>query len=298
MIRVLKPLVVFAWLGFLAANGLCQIQAIPEQVEVEQVISSLRFPTGLAWSRDGFLIVADSEKREIYRLDSGKRANPTHADPSGVQGIAYDTESRLYLCETEGRRIVRMDKKGKVETLVMGFEGKKLNGPNEVAVRKDGQLYFTDPAFASAIDRRELPFNGIFHVTPKGDVEAVARWENRPSGVALTQDGKHLLVSDADRHAVVEFDLDSKGAATNPKDLIKGVTGVPGGLRTDAAGRIYVAAQGVAIYSAEGKPERVLLESSRVLNVTFGDPDLETLFASTPRGVYRIRLGVKGALQY
>ena len=85
---------------------------IPEEVEVTRVASGLRYPAGLAWSRDGFLIIADDEKREIYRLDVDQRPKPTHQDSRGVQGIAYDTQSRLYMCETETRRLVRLDKRG------------------------------------------------------------------------------------------------------------------------------------------------------------------------------------------
>jgi len=282
-----------------AALGLVPLLGqISDEIEVTRVASGLRYPVGLAWSHDGFLVIADGLKREIYRLDADQRAKPTHQDTNGAQGLAYDAQSRLYICEQDTRRLVRLDKHGNFETVAASFEGKKLNSPNDVAVRRDGQAYFTDPAFASAIDRRELGFNGVFHVGPKGEIEAVARWLTRPNGVALSGDGKKLFVSDADRHAVVEFDLDSKGVATNQRDFITGIQGVPAGLRLDVAGRLYVSAQGVAIYTAEGKLMRTIVESQRVISCTFGGPDLESLFVSTPKDVYRVRIGVKGALQY
>jgi gluconolactonase len=271
---------------------------IPDEVEVTRVASSMRYPVGLAWSHDGFLVIADSEKREIYRLDAEQRAKPTHQDANGAQGIAYDTQSRLYICEAATRSIVRLDKKGTMETFAGSFEGKKLNSPGDVTVRHDGQVYFTDPAFAGAIDKRDLSFNGVFHVTPKGEIEAVARWQTRPNGIALSADGKKLYVSDADRHAVVVFDLDSKGAAANPRDFITRIEGVPAGLRLDVAGRLYVGATGLAIYNPDGKLLRTLLGSQRVINCTFGGADQESLFVATPRDVYRVQIGVKGALQY
>ena len=271
---------------------------MPEEVEVRKVATGLRYPDGLAWSHDGFLAIADVLKREIYRLDPNQMPKPTQQDANGAQGLAYDTQSRLYICEAGTRALVRLDKKGNVETLAGSFEGKKLNSPNDVTVRRDGNVYFTDPAFAGAIDHRELSFNGVFHVSPKGELDAIARWQTRPNGIALSADGKMLLVTDADRHAVVAFDLDSKGAAANQRDLIKGIAGVPAGLRLDAAGRIYVGAQGLAIYTPAGKLVRTLMSSERVTNCTFGDADLESLYISTPKTVYRIRIGVKGALQY
>lgn len=271
---------------------------IPDEVEVTRVASGLRFPAGLAWSHDGFLVIADGERREIYRLDTDQRAKPTHQDPNKAQGLAYDAQSRLYICEGETRRLVRLDKRGNMETLAGSFEGRKLNSPNDVTVRRDGQVYFTDPAFAGAIDRRELTFNGVFHVSPKGEIEAVARWQTRPNGVALSADGRKLFVSDADRHAVVEFDLDSRGAAANPRDFVTGIQGVPAGLSLDIAGRVFVSAQGVAIYTPDGKLLRTLVNSQRIINCTFGGPDLESLFVATPKDVYRVQIGVKGALQY
>jgi gluconolactonase len=271
---------------------------IPAEVDLSIVARQMRFPAGLAWSRDGFLVVADSEKREIYRIDPKQRPKPTHQDVNGVQGVAYDSDGRLYMCETASRKVVRMDRKGKLETVAEAFEGKKLNGPNEVVVRRDGQAYFTDPAFASEIDRRELEFNGVFHVKPNGDMEALARWKTRPNGVALSGDGKKLFVSDADRHAIVQFDLDSRGGSTGSHDFITGVRGVPAGLRLDTAGQLFVAADGLAIYSPEGKLVRTLVESQRVLNCAFGGPDLNLLYIATPKEIMEVKIGVKGALQY
>jgi gluconolactonase len=191
-----------------------------------------------------------------------------------------------------------MDRRGKIETLVDHFEGKKLNSPNDIVVRRDGNVYFTDPAFGSAVDARELDFNGIFHMTPKGEMEAIAKWQTRPNGIALSNDGKRLFVVDSDRHAVVAFDVASHGGAGNPRDVIKNIEGVPGGIRTDVDGRLYVAARGLHVYSAEGKLEHQLLNGEIVTNCAFGDNDFETLYVSGRKTIFKIRLGVKGALQY
>ena len=138
----------------------------------------------------------------------------------------------------------------------------------------------------------------MFHVSPKGEIGAVARWQTRPNGVALSADGKKLFVSDADRHAVVLFDLDSKGEAGNARDFISGIDGVPAGLRLDAAGQLFVNAQGLAVYTADGNLLRTLLSSQRIVGCAFGGTDNDWLFAATPKDVYRLRIGVKGAMQY
>jgi sugar lactone lactonase YvrE len=266
--------------------------------ESEKIVANLQFVDGLAWSRSGFLALADVRQRKIFKLDTDPHPKVLRENDGGASGLAYDMQGRLYICESETRHVTRLDQKGKIETLADGYQGRKFNAPNDIVVRKDGHVYFTDPAFGSANDRRELDFYGIWHITPKGDLDVVAKWMTRPNGIALAADGKLLYVTDSDRHAVVAFDLDRAGAAGNQRDAIRNVAGVPGGIRTDVDGRIYVAAKGVAVYAPDGKLQRTLMGSEATSNCTFGEGDLESLFVSARGSVYRVKLGVKGALQY
>jgi gluconolactonase len=270
-----------------------------ESVRAEPVATNLRYADGMAWSHDGFLLFADIGKKQIFRVAEGQKPQPTDAETKGAQGLAIDTQGRVYFCEPGARRIMRLDRRGKYDVIAEAFQGKKLNAPNDIVVRKDGSVYFTDPAFAAQIDTRELDFNGIFHITPKGDIELVAKWATRPNGIALSADGKTLFVTDSDRHAVVAFDLDARtGTASNQRDVVKNIEGVPGGLRADVNGKLYVAAKGLAIYGNDGRLVYRLMPDNVFTNCAFGDADFETLFAATRKEVYRIHLGVKGAVQY
>jgi gluconolactonase len=273
------------------------LQEIPTY-EAEKIAASLQFVDGMAWSRAGFLAVADVRQRKLFRIDSSPGPKLLKDDDGGASGLAYDVQGRLYICESAARRVSRMDAKGKVEALAEDFEGKKFNAPNDIVVRRDGHVFFTDPAFGSANDHRELDFYGIFHITQKGDLEAAAKWQTRPNGITLSPDGKILYVADSDRHVVVSFDVDRNGLASNPRDLIKNIKGVPGGIKTDADGRLYVAARGVSVYSAQGKLERTLMETTITSNCAFGEGEAESLFISVRDSVYRVKVGVKGALQY
>jgi gluconolactonase len=266
--------------------------------ESEKVVADLQYVDGLAWSRSGFLAIADVRQRKIFRLDSDPHPKVLRDNDGGASGLAYDLQGRLYICESETRRVTRMDAKGGIETLAADYQGRKFNAPNDIVVRKDGHVYFTDPAFGSANDHRDLDFYGIWHVSPKGELDLAAKWQTRPNGIALSGDGKTLFVCDSDRHAVAAFDLDRAGAAANQRDVIRNVAGVPGGLRTDVDGRFYVAAKGVAIYTPDGKLQRTILASENVANCAFGEGDLESLFIAARGNVFRVKLGVKGALQY
>jgi gluconolactonase len=286
-----------AWCAF--ACLACSLHAQEfEHIQAERVATGLEYADGIVWAREGFLVFADVLRRVVYRVDSGVPPKPTPASDGGAQGLTYDSQARLYICELLNRRVIRVDRRGKTETLVDRFEGKKLNSPNDIVVRRDGQIYFTDPAFGSAVDARELDFNGIFHMTPKGELEAIAKWQTRPNGIALSNDGKTLFVVDSDRHAVVAFDVAGHGGAGSARDVIRNIEGVPGGIRADVDGRLYVAAKGLDIYSAGGKLEGRLLAGEIVTNCAFGDSDFETLYVSGRKAVYKARLGVKGALQY
>jgi gluconolactonase len=273
------------------------LQDLPNY-ESEKVAEHLRFVDGLAWSPAGFLAMADVRQRKIFKLGADLHPPVLRDDNGGVSGLAYDAQGRLYMCESEARRVTRFDLKGKVETVAEGFQGKKFNAPNDIVVRKDGHVFFTDPAFGSANDKRELDFYGIWHVSPKGDLDVFAKWQTRPNGITLSSDGKVLFATDSDRHAVVAFDLDRNGAGTNQREVVRNVTGVPGGIRTDMDGRFYVAAKGVGVYSPQGRLQRMLLEGQRATNCAFGEASLESLFIAAGSDVFRVKLGVKGALQY
>lgn len=268
-----------------------------EEIQAEQIIEHLKYADGAVWLRDGYLLVSDPGSNRIYRISPNEKPAVGRENSGGAEGLATDAEGRLYICESRNRRVTRTDRKGDIQVLADKFEGKRLNAPNDIAVRKDGQIYFTDPAFGSDADRRELDFNGVFHLNSKGELDAIARWKTRPNGIALTADGRTLYVTDSDRHAVVAFDLDGRGGAANQRDVITNIRGVPGGVRVDAGGKIYVAARGLQTYSREGKLEHTFVENDITTNCAFGDPDLETLYVVSRDKVLRIRLEVKGAAQ-
>ena len=266
-------------------------------IRVEKVVEGLKFGEGPAWSPEGFLLFSDTVTNQLHKFVPGKGDSVLTEVAGGPIGNAFDAQGRRYTCEFRERRVTRTAKNGKVEILASRFEGKRFNAPNDLALRRDGQIYFTDPAFGDQQDHRELDFYGVFHVTPKGAIETVARWKTRPNGIALSPNGRILYVADSDARSVHAFDLDRNGEASNERTAIDKIDGVPDGLRTDEKGNLYVAAKAVLVYSPEARLLGTIPLTETPSNLAFGDADLETLFITARDIVYRVRIGVKGAVQ-
>ena len=265
---------------------------------IEKVFTGYRFTEAPAWSPDKFLVFADVPTNRILKWTSGARPEVLRENAGGPTGLAFDAQGRLYVCEARERRVVRIDKHGKVETLADKFQGRRLNAPNDIVVRRDGHAWFTDPAFGYQADSRELDFYGVYHLTPKGELEVVARLEGRPNGIALAPNGKTLYVANSDAHSILTYDLERGGASSNERPFITGIDGVPDGIRLDEKGNLYIAARHVLVYSPEGKLIHRFEFSEKPSNLTFGDPDLQTLYVTARTSVYRIRLNVKGVAAY
>jgi gluconolactonase len=267
-------------------------------MEVERVAAGFRFTEGPAWSREGFLLFSDIPNNQIMKYVPDEKPAVFRENSNGAQGNAFDAQGRLYTCESHTRRVVRTDKKGEIEVLAEKWEGKRLNAPNDIAVRRDGHAYFTDPAFGAQADTRELDFYGVYHLSPKGELRVIAKPRGRPNGVAFSPNGHVLYVANSDEHNVRAYDVDRNGDTSNERVVISGVDGVPDGMRVDEKGNLYVAASRVWIYDAQGKSIDNLAIPEKPSNCAFGDSDFRTLYITARSGLYRVRREVKGALQY
>jgi gluconolactonase len=282
-------------LPVLAAIALAQP---PGEIQVERIATGYHFLNGPTWSPEDVLLFSDTPTDRQLKFTPGKGATEVASRAGGISATTFDSSGRMYIAEPRSRRVVRIDKKGKTDVIAERFEGKRLNAPNDIVVRRDGNVYFTDPAFGSQQDAAELGFYGVFRVTPKGELSAVARWTTRPNGIALSENGRTLFVSNSDEQTVHAFDLDRDGAASNDRVVVSKIEGAPGGIRTDVSGNIYVAAKQVFIYSPRGELIRTVEVGGAPSNLTFGDPDLQSLYVTVRTSLYRVKVGVKGTVPY
>lgn len=280
--------------AILACSALALAAQDFSELKFDHLAKDLGFAEGPAWSRKGYLVFSDTVGDRLMKWMPGSPVAPLRP-AAGPSGNAFDQEGRLYTCETRARRVVRSDEKGAIEVLADKWEGKRLNAPNDIVVSKSGHVYFTDPAFGEQADHRELDFYGVYHLPPKGPLKLLAKPAGRPNGVALSPNGRILYVVNSDERNVRAYDLDKNGDASNERIVIANIPSVPGGIRPDANGNLYVAGKGVYVYTAGGKPVHTIELPHPASNCAFGEVDGQTLFITDGREVHRARFGVKGA---
>ncbi len=286
--------------GVSAVGSLSQLAHAQDEpgMQVERVATGFRFTEGPAWSREGFLLFSDIPSNRIMKYVPGAQPVVFRENANGATGNTFDAQGRLYTCESRTRRVVRADKKGDIQVLADKWEGKRFNAPNDIVVRKDGHVYFTDPAFGSQADTRELDFYGVFHISPKSELRLIAKPAGRPNGIALSPNGRVLYVTNSDEHNVRAYDVDHDGGAANERVVISGLEGVPDGIRADDKGNLYVATDRISVYDTQDKLSDNLGTPEKPSNCAFGDADLQTLYITARTSLYRARRRVKGALQY
>jgi gluconolactonase len=268
------------------------------EVLVEQLSTGYVFTEGPVWSKEGHLLFSDVPNNRIWKIIPGQRREVFRENSNGANGNTFDSRGRLYTCESRTRRVIRTDARGKVEVLAERYQGKRLNAPNDIVVRKDGHIYFTDPAFGDQADHRELDFYGVYHITPKGELNLIAKPQGRPNGITLPPDGSLLYVANSDERNLRVYRLAKDGTASEERVLISGIEGPPDGIRTDEKGNIYVTAKALEVYSPEGKRITRFNLPETPANCAFGGPDMDILFVTARTSIYFLRLGVKGAALY
>jgi len=265
------------------------------KITIEIVGKGFVFTEGPAWSKEGFLVFSDTVADKIWKWTPGTEAVSFREPSGGANGNAFDTQGRLYTCESRARRVTRSNMKdGRVDVVADQWEGRKFNAPCDLAVSKSDHVYFTDPAFGGQQDRRELDFYGVYHAAPKGPLKLVAKSAGRPHGVAISPNGRVLYVTNADERNVRAYDIDHNGDTSGERVLVAHIDGIPGGLKVGEKGDLYITTgKGIAIYSAEGKEIHTITLHDRASNCTL-DPQGVWLYVTARGLLYRIRVDGKG----
>lgn len=263
--------------------------------DLERVATGFQFTEGPVWLPDGYLAFTDIPANAIYRLE-GPEPKVLRRPSGNANGLTVDNEDRLVACEHGNRRVSLSQRDGSVVALATHWEGKRLNSPNDIVVKSDGSIYFTDPPYGVPEGDRELAFQGVYRIGPDGDLTLLADDFVKPNGLAFSPDEKVLYVDDTDRQWVRAFDVREDGLLENGRVFIPAV-GRPDGMKVDTEGNVYIAAtEGVWIASAEGEHLKTIAVPERPSNLAFGGPDGRTLYVTARTSVYRIAVKHHGAV--
>jgi len=212
-----------------------------------------------------------------------------------ANGNALDTEGRLLSCEHVSHCVSRMNRHGTVETMVDSFQGMRLNSPNDVVVRSDGRVFFTDPPYGVSTQARELDFQGVYCLNPASlQLKLIQDEFEKPNGLAFTIDENELLVADTERGHLKQFKVDMDG--TLSKERVFCECDRPDGVRLDRAGNVWVACLGgVEIFAPDGRRIAGIELPERPANLAFGDTDLKSVYICARTSIYQIRSAIAGA---
>jgi gluconolactonase len=258
----------------------------------ETVAEGFGFTEGPVWHRRGSLLFSDIPNSRIHRWRDGEVS--VYRAPSGQSnGLTFDEQGRLVACEHETRRVTR-ETAHEPLPIATHFEGKRLNSPNDVVVRSDGRIFFTDPPYGIREEQRELPFNGVFTIAPQGSLALLVTDFDRPNGLALSPDEHTLYVADTNRMHVRAFDVDQNGALSNGRVFAEvREDGRPDGMKVDRQGRLYVSAGTVQVFAADGKPLGVIDCPQSPANCAWGG-DGSDFYITARTAVYRMRIDATG----
>ncbi len=289
---------------------------VPPDARIEKLAEGFTFIEGPVWIRsESRLLFSDVRGNEIYQWTEADGAS-TFIDPVfegdrtgrrsiSSNGLTLDGEGRLIICEHGNRRISRLEADGTRSVVVEQFEGGQLNSPNDAVYSSDGSLYFTDPPYGleglEESPMRELDFNGVYRLSPDGELELLVRDQSRPNGIALSPDEQTLYVanSDAENMVWMAYDLDDEGASNgrvfyDVNDQT--AAGAADGMKVDRAGNLFATGPGgVWIIAPDGTHLGTISTGEVTANVAWGD-DGRTLYMTASTGLYRIRLSTEGVI--
>jgi gluconolactonase len=289
---------------------------VPVDYHIEKLSDGFAFTEGPVWIQDGsYLLFSDLRSNRIHRWAPGEGLS-TFMDPVftgdpagrsvGSNGLNVDPEGRLILLEHGNRRVSRVEPDGSQTVLADNYQGRRLNSPNDSAIRSDGWLYFTDPPYGLAgledDPARELDFNGIYRLSPGGELELLERNQSRPNGIAFSPDEKTLYVANSDDSNKVwmAYDVRENGTLGNGRVFFdvnsEESEGAADGLKVDTAGKIFATGPGgVWIFDPTGKHLGTIQPDEVPANVAWGD-DGRTLYMTARTGLYRIELTTQGTI--
>lgn len=292
---------------------------VPQDAKLEKIADGFTWVEGPVWNKQGgYLLFSDIPANTVYKWKAGEgtsvylrssgysSAVPFEGKEPGSNGLTFDSAGRLVLCRHGDRQIGRLEVDGHIATLADRYNGHRINSPNDLVFKSNGDLYFTDPPFGlpkAFDDPAKAAIQGVYRLAKDGSIILLISDIKAPNGIAFSPDERTLYVSDVDpkRAAWLAYDVKEDGTVTNGrvffdatrwrKDPFFG----PDGFKIDQQGNIFGARPGgITIIASDGTLLGTIETSQPTSNVAWGE-DGRTLFITGGGAVYRLRLTTTGA---
>ena len=278
--------------------------------KVERIAHGMRWAEGPVWLGDSRTLVwSDVPGNCMYRWDEESGATGVFRKPSNnANGNTRDRQGRIVTCEHLTRRVTRTEYDGRVTVLADSFQGKRLNSPNDVVVKSDGSVWFTDPVFGiggyyeGEKDEAQLPVN-VYRIDADGTISVAVEGVNQPNGLAFSPDESKLYVveSRAVPRKILAYDVTGGRTLANRRVLIDAGPGTPDGFRCDSDGNLWcgwgmgqAGLDGVHVFNPDGKLIGRIDLPERCANLTFGGVYRNRLFMAASTSVYSLYVNTQG----
>jgi gluconolactonase len=292
-----------------AAKSDALYELVDPDAEVEQLGTGFWFTEGPIWNPDGFLLFSDMPGDTRRRWDEAGGVREVAKPSNKGNGMTLDADGRLLVCEHATSSLVRMDPDGTGsgrEVLASHYQGRELNSPNDVIVKSDGSILFSDPTYGRApvygVERdQDLDFQGVYRLPPGGgDTQLLVDDFEQPNGLCFSPDESLVYVNDSPRAHIRVFDVAADGSVLeNGRMFFEGIgsgvieEGIPDGMKCDERGNIYVTGPGgVWVISPEAEHLGVIEVPENVGNLTFGGPNWDVLYMPSSTSLYRVQLKI------
>jgi gluconolactonase len=257
-----------------------------------EVKGAFQFLEGPLWrAADGVLLFSDTNANIIYKLTPPSTVTSFRSNSGAANGNAVDQNGLLITCEGANKRVTRTQANGTVVAVTSMYNGAAYNSPNDVIVRSDGTIYFTDPSYGGT---KTQPGEYVYRVSPAGAVSIVDSTLTRPNGLTLSPDEKTLYVADEPNAKIVKYTVSSDGS-TSAKAPFADTSASPDGITSDDAGNVYAStAAGIEVYRANGTKIGTVAVPQQPANCAFGGADRKTLYITARTSLYAVSLNVPG----
>jgi gluconolactonase len=255
------------------------------------------------WKEDGYLLFSDIHNNRRMKYLPGSGISLAQEPTNRANGLTRDLQGRLLACEHDSRRVTRRETDGSITVIANSFQGRQLNRPNDVVVKSDGCIYFTDPwTSPSPPEQWDLTFSGVYRVTPDlGTMSLLIGDFVLPNGLAFSPDETVLYINDSRRGHIRAFDVMPNGMLAKQTDRIFAdltgpESGVPDGMKVDAEGNVYCGgAGGIWIMDPRGKKlGRIVHGAPATTNVGFGGDDWKTLYFTSRNHLGAVAVKIPG----